>query len=48
LLKLVGDFVAVAEYYFAYGGLEKISIGGTESKVQGFYQEYLSTRLFIV
>jgi hypothetical protein len=48
MLKLVGDFVAVAVYYFAYEGLEKIVFESTENSVKKFYKEKLSTDIFIV
>ena len=47
MVGLAGGFVAVAEYYFAYEGLRK-DWGESEDKVTKFFEEKLSTHLFIV
>jgi len=48
MVWLTGDFVAVAEYYFAYKGLKMNFAGESEDKVMKFYAQNLRTRLFMV
>jgi hypothetical protein len=48
ILKLVGDFYKIVVFFFVYPPLDEFKLTEIEQKVLKFYQENLSTWLFLI